>query len=54
MKALNKDIDRISTKGHFHFVLRKIGGNVKNENTRPPSNSKKGTKGRLSNSQKAE
>lgn len=25
IRALNKDIDGISTNGHFHFVLRKIG-----------------------------
>lgn len=25
IKQLNKDIDRISTKAHFHFIFQKIG-----------------------------
>lgn len=29
---VTKDIDRMSTKGHFHIVLKKVGQLVKNDN----------------------
>lgn len=25
IKAITQDIDRISTKGHFHFIFKKTG-----------------------------
>lgn len=56
IRALTKDIDGISTKQHFHFVVRKNGGSLitcDNEKE-PPSSHKKQGKAKFSGSQKQE